>query len=79
MPIPLLSHGLTEGLSAVPYGYTVLKTAAVLAVLALVKYYFGGARNSSERLMHSKVIMVTVCRPCNSGLVFGHLHARGKS
>lgn len=65
MPIPVLQLGLTEGFSAIPYGYTVLKTASVLAVVALLKYYFGGARNTSVRLMHSKVIMVTVRRSCD--------------
>ncbi|RAO67993.1 uncharacterized protein BHQ10_004005 [Talaromyces amestolkiae] len=55
MPIPLISHGITEGLSAIPYAYTAIKWAAVVAVVALLKYYFGGARNTSERLLHSKV------------------------
>ena len=60
MPIPLISHGITEGLSAIPHAYTAIKWAAVVAVVALLKYYFGGARNTSERLMHSKVVMITV-------------------
>ncbi|EED22132.1 oxidoreductase, short chain dehydrogenase/reductase family [Talaromyces stipitatus ATCC 10500] len=59
MPIPLISHGITEGLSAIPHAYTAIKWAAVVAVVALLKYYFGGARNTSERLMHSKVVMIT--------------------
>jgi hypothetical protein len=63
MPIPLISHGITEGLSAIPHAYTAIKWAAVVAVVALLKYYFGGARNTSERLMHSKVVMITVCPP----------------
>lgn len=61
MPIPLISHGIAEGLSSIPHVYSVLTWAAVVAVVALLKYYFGGARNTSERLMHSKVVMVTVC------------------
>lgn len=60
MPIPLISHGVAEGISAIPYVFTVLKAAAAIAVVALLKYFFGGARNTSERLMHSKVVMVTV-------------------
>lgn len=63
MPIPLISHGITEGLSAIPHVYTAIKWTAVVAVVALLKYYFGGARNSSERLMHSKVVMITVSYP----------------
>jgi small-conductance mechanosensitive channel len=38
----------------------VIKTAPWLLLIAALKYYFGGARNTSERLMHSKVVMVTV-------------------
>lgn len=61
MPIPILVQAATEGLSSIPHVYTVLKILPwVLLVLGL-KYFFGGARNRSERLMHSKVIMVTVC------------------
>ncbi|BDD55354.1 hypothetical protein MPDQ_007065 [Monascus purpureus] len=59
MPIPILVQAATEGLSSIPYVYTVLKIVPwVLLVLGL-KYFFGGARNRSERLMHSKVIMIT--------------------
>ena len=60
MPIPFLGHIYLEGLSSVPYIYPVLKTGACLSSVALLKRYFGGARNKAERLMHSKVIMVTV-------------------
>ncbi|CRG90619.1 putative oxidoreductase C19A8,06 [Talaromyces islandicus] len=59
MPIPIISHGVAEGISAIPHAFTVLKVAAVVTVVALLKYFFGGARNRSERLMHSKVVMVT--------------------
>lgn len=60
MPIPIITQGIVEGLSSIPYAYTVLKVAPWLLLLAALKYYFGGARNSSERAMHSKVVMVTV-------------------
>ncbi|KAH8696134.1 hypothetical protein BGW36DRAFT_321053 [Talaromyces proteolyticus] len=59
MPIPIISHGVTEGLSAIPYAWTVIKVALVVGTVALLKYFFSGARNTSERLMHSKVVMVT--------------------
>ncbi|KAL1962890.1 hypothetical protein VTN77DRAFT_9068 [Rasamsonia byssochlamydoides] len=59
MPIPLIVQAATEGLSSIPYAYPVLKTLACLAVVALLKFYFGGARNRSDRVMHSKVVMVT--------------------
>ncbi|OJJ50821.1 hypothetical protein ASPZODRAFT_86463 [Penicilliopsis zonata CBS 506.65] len=59
MPIPIIIKGITEGLSSIPHAYTVLKTAPWVLLLVALKMYFGGARNQSERLMHSKVVMVT--------------------
>lgn len=63
MPIPLIAQGIQEGIGSIPYAWTVIKTAPWLLLLAALKYYFGGARNTSERLMHSKVVMVTVWIP----------------
>lgn len=60
MPLPLLAEGLWRGLSSIPYGYTVLKSASWVLVISLLKYYFGGARNTAERVMHGKVVIVTV-------------------
>jgi small-conductance mechanosensitive channel len=57
----LITKGITEGVSSIPHIYTVLKFAPWLLLIVALKYYFGGARNESERLMHSKVVMVTVC------------------
>ena len=62
MVVPLLAHGFWGGLSDVPYAYTVLKAVPCLAVIFLLKLYFGGSKNRSERVMHGKVIMVTVSR-----------------
>ncbi|EZF23697.1 hypothetical protein H112_03674 [Trichophyton rubrum D6] len=59
MPLPILAEGATRGLSAIPYGYTAMKTVAGLAVIAALKRYFGGATNKSDRVMHSKVVLVT--------------------
>ena len=60
MPIPLVAEILDGGLSKIPYAWTVLKTVLWLALIYLLKTYFGGASNRSERVMHSKVIMMTV-------------------
>lgn len=60
MPIPIITQGIVEGLSSIPYSYTILKVLPFILIIAALKYYFGGARNDSERLMHSKVVMVTV-------------------
>lgn len=67
MPIPLIAQAVSEGLSSIPYAYPFLKTVACLAVVGLLKFYFGGARNRSERLMRSKVVMVTVRLPGTFG------------
>lgn len=61
MPVPLISQTLSDGLSSIPYAWTVAKTLPWLLVIYLLKSYFGGAVNRSERLMHSKVVMITVC------------------
>jgi hypothetical protein len=60
MPVNILAQAFAEGLSSIPLGWTVVKIVPVLALLYLLKWYFNGAVNGSERNMHSKVIMVTV-------------------
>ncbi|RAH82269.1 NAD(P)-binding protein [Aspergillus japonicus CBS 114.51] len=59
MPIPLIVQGVTEGVSSIPFAWTILKLTPWVLVIAVLKFYFGGARNSSERVMHSKVVMIT--------------------
>ncbi|OAX79971.1 hypothetical protein ACJ72_05702 [Emergomyces africanus] len=59
MPIPLLAHWVVDGISSIPYAVPALKTALLAALIILLKRFFGGARNTSERLMHSKVVMIT--------------------
>ncbi|KAI2733480.1 hypothetical protein CBS147332_495 [Penicillium roqueforti] len=59
MPIPIIAQGLRDGVSSIPYAWTILRIAPWVLALAALKYYFEGARNSSERMMRSKVIMVT--------------------
>ncbi|KAF7585573.1 hypothetical protein BBP40_010644 [Aspergillus hancockii] len=59
MPIPILAQGYTEGISSIPYAWTVLRVVPWVLLVAALKWYFRGSQNSSERLMHSKVIMVT--------------------
>lgn len=60
MPINILASAFNEGLDSIPLGWTVVKVAPVLALLYLLKWYFNGSVNRSERNMHSKVVMVTV-------------------
>lgn len=60
MPVPILAEVVTGGFSSIPYLYTALKAAAWLVLIYALKTYFGGASNTSERLMHSKIVMITV-------------------
>ncbi|KAJ5951861.1 Short-chain dehydrogenase/reductase SDR [Penicillium vulpinum] len=59
MPIPIISQALREGVSSIPHAWTILRIAPWVLVLMALKYYFEGARNGSERMMRSKVVMVT--------------------
>lgn len=60
MPVPLLAEGFGRGLSGIPYAWTIIKAIPWLVVLYLLKLYFGGAKCGSERVMHGKVVLVTV-------------------
>ncbi len=60
MPIPLLAEGFGRGISNLPYLYTILQSVAAIGVVALLKLYFAGAKCGSERVMHGRVVMVTV-------------------
>lgn len=62
MPVYIAVQALFDGIGSIPYAWTLIKTLPWLAVLYLLKRYFGGAINTSERVMHSKVIMITVRR-----------------
>jgi len=63
MPIPLLAEGFGRGVSNIPYIWTVAQSSAAIGVVYLLKLYFGGAKCRSERVMHGKVVMVTVRIP----------------
>lgn len=60
MVVPLLAEGFERGLSGIPYLSTIIKTALAIGIIYLLKIYFGGAKCTSERDMHGKVIMITV-------------------
>lgn len=63
MPVHILGQLWENGISSVPYGWTLLKILPVAALICLLKFYFNGATNTSERNMHSKVVMMTVSLP----------------
>ncbi|CAI6248200.1 unnamed protein product [Periconia digitata] len=59
MPVYIFQQGLTKGISSIPFGWPIVKLAPCLALIYLLKWWFGGAVNTSERKMHSKVVMIT--------------------
>lgn len=63
MPLPLIAQVVHDGISSVPFAMPILKTIPWIAAIVLLKIYFEGARTKAERLMHSKVVMVTVWSP----------------
>ena len=58
--IPLIFQVLENGLGSIPYGYTILKILIGAAIIYGLKSWFGGAVNRAERVMHGKVVMMTV-------------------
>lgn len=60
MPVYIGAQVLFDGLDSVPFIWPILKTVPWLGALYLLKSFFGGASNGSERNMHSKVVLVTV-------------------
>ena len=62
MPIPIAIRVVFDGFREVPRAATVIKTIPVFLLLYLVKLFFQGTSNRSERNMHGKVVMITVSR-----------------
>lgn len=60
MPVNIIAQAFAEGIDSIPYGWTIIKAVVVFVVIYVLKWYFNGANNGSERNMHSKVVMVTV-------------------
>lgn len=59
MVVPLLAEGFGRGISNIPYLSSITKFAIFVAVIYLLKRYLGGAKCTSERDMHGKVVMIT--------------------
>jgi small-conductance mechanosensitive channel len=68
MPLPFIAESIFNRVPAAPLFITAFKALLWLVPVALLKLYFGGARNISERLMHSKVVMITVKSPLRSNM-----------
>jgi len=61
MVVPLLAEVARRGITSIPNLWTAAKVVAAIALIYYLKTWFGGARCRSERVMHGKVVMVTVC------------------
>ncbi|KAM3424251.1 hypothetical protein BST61_g11209 [Cercospora zeina] len=59
MAIYIATQALFDGIDSVPFLWPLLKAAPWLFLLWLLKTFFQGAKNTSERNMHGKVILVT--------------------
>lgn len=62
MPIHILASVVFEAVSILRFVAPLLKVLPLLFSIWLLKFYFGGSSNTSKRLMHSKVIMITVVK-----------------
>lgn len=60
MPIPFLAEVVFNGIPGGISYWSVIKNFLALTVLAAIRCYCSGASNTSERQMHSKVVMITV-------------------
>lgn len=61
MPISFAKKALLDGFDTVPFSTLLIKLVPVALVLYVLKYYFSGSVNGSERNMHGKVVIITVC------------------
>lgn len=59
MPIHFAASALSSDLPWLPSVWTILPAIALVAVVALLKWYSMGATNTAERQMHGKVIIMT--------------------
>ncbi|KAF2859290.1 NAD(P)-binding protein, partial [Piedraia hortae CBS 480.64] len=59
MPVYIAAQAAFEGLDSIPHIWTALRALPYLLGLFLLKRFFSGARNTSERNFHGKVVLVT--------------------
>lgn len=60
MPLHIAGSAIFGGIDKVPLLLPILKIVPWIGLLYLLKMYFSGSTNTSERNMHGKVVMVTV-------------------
>ena len=63
MPIPLVGQILHNGLSSMPYVEKALYQFLPWALLIYaLRWFFGGTKNNVDRVMHGRVVIMTVNR-----------------
>lgn len=67
MPIPFLGQIYSEGIGSVPYLSSALRFVPWAVSVGLLKLYFSGSSNNYDRVMHSRVAIVTVGRVLRRG------------
>lgn len=59
MVLPFLGDLIFVGIPGFPSGWTLLKIAAAITAIVIVKWYCRGAPNTAERKLHGKVVLLT--------------------
>jgi NAD(P)-dependent dehydrogenase (short-subunit alcohol dehydrogenase family) len=59
MPLNIIQQILFDGFSSVPHAPLIAKAILASVLLYVLKLYFSGARNQSERVLHGKVVIIT--------------------
>ncbi|RDL39989.1 putative retinol dehydrogenase 13 [Venustampulla echinocandica] len=59
MPLPFIAEFFWVGIPGLPSAWTTLKGLVAIAIISAVKWLCIGATNTSERKLHSKVVMIT--------------------
>ncbi|KAH6676367.1 hypothetical protein B0J14DRAFT_651789 [Halenospora varia] len=59
MPLPFIADVIWKGVPGLPSAWNTLKGILAIAILAVIKWYFAGTANTSERKMHGKVVILT--------------------
>jgi len=59
MVLPFFRAAIFEGIPGLPNVWTIAKVALAIGFIVLIKLYSRGVRNTSERKLHGKVVLLT--------------------
>ncbi|TGZ84892.1 NAD(P)-binding protein [Ascodesmis nigricans] len=77
MPVPLIAQVYYDGITSVPYLLPIIKALPWITLLVILKFFFNGTQNGNERIMHSRVAIVTGGTSGIGAAVVNELAARG--